>query len=64
MDGTDRLQKRHFCDVTSRGAPPCSSATEASAELLAAHSPPHDVCVMSSWARAAAAFEQDVAPQM
>eukprot|EP00966_Prymnesium_polylepis_P156734 3621502-Prymnesium_polylepis.1 len=31
-----------FCDVTSREAPSCSrsSATEASAELLAAHSPP------------------------
>eukprot|EP00966_Prymnesium_polylepis_P004517 103765-Prymnesium_polylepis.1 len=35
VHGTNRLQKRHFCDVTSRGAPPCSRATEASAELLA-----------------------------
>eukprot|EP00966_Prymnesium_polylepis_P057725 1336827-Prymnesium_polylepis.1 len=54
-------------DVTSRGALPCSARallTEASAELLAAHSPPHDVCAANSWARAAAAFEQDSAPQM
>jgi hypothetical protein len=56
--------KASFCDVTSRGALPCSSATEPSAELLAAHSPPHDVCAASSWARAAAAFEQESAPQM
>eukprot|EP00966_Prymnesium_polylepis_P212341 4919051-Prymnesium_polylepis.1 len=34
--------------VTSRGAPPCSSATEVSAELLAAHSPPPEARRRSS----------------
>ena len=33
-----------FCDVTLRGAPPCSNAVEASAELLAVHSPPPEAC--------------------
>eukprot|EP00966_Prymnesium_polylepis_P040150 931571-Prymnesium_polylepis.1 len=47
-------KKRHFADVTSRGTLPCSSAAEASAELLEAHSRPPAACVASSWAHAAA----------
>eukprot|EP00966_Prymnesium_polylepis_P266143 6147936-Prymnesium_polylepis.1 len=44
------------------GTLPCSSASEASAELLAVQSPPHDVCTqyceqLPSWAHAAAAFD-------
>eukprot|EP00966_Prymnesium_polylepis_P121026 2797252-Prymnesium_polylepis.1 len=62
--GTRGIQIGHFCDVTSRGALPCSSASQPSAELLAVHSPPHEVCTASRWAHAAKALEQGSAPQM
>eukprot|EP00966_Prymnesium_polylepis_P290191 6703520-Prymnesium_polylepis.1 len=48
-----RYTKATFCDVSSRGGLPCASASEASAELLAVHSPPPEAWTARNWAHAA-----------